>query len=156
MTVHLKIQCHIAGMPSPQRGHASDVGLDLTAFAFEQKRSHVFFFDTGISIQMSAGYYGEVVPRSSIVYTDFLMANSVGIIDPDYRGRLFVPLRYVGEENPVTAAEALLNKRIAQLIVRPRLDCQIAVVAALDETERGTGGFGSTGSGGFCKKKLQT
>lgn len=146
MTAHLKIQCHLPGMLPPQRGHDSDVGLDLTAFAFEQKRESVFFFDTGISIQMSAGYYGEIVPRSSIANTDFLMANSVGIIDPDYRGRLLVPLRYVGEDPPKLAAEALLNKRIAQLIVRPLLECQIEVVTSLDETERGTGGFGSTGS----------
>lgn len=145
MTAHLKIQCHIADMPLPKRGHETDAGLDLTAYAFEQKTPSIFFFDTGISMQVSRGYYGEVVPRSSIVKTDFLMANSVGIIDPDYRGRIYVPLRYVGQEDALVAAETLLHQRIAQLLIRSLPDCTIEVVTTLDETERGTEGFGSTG-----------
>ena len=86
----LKICLHYPEMPVPSRGHASDAGIDLTAMAYEAKADHVFFIDTGVSVQLSQGYYLEVVPRSSIVKKDFIMANSVGIIDPDYRGRIFV------------------------------------------------------------------
>ncbi|MBF0289282.1 MAG: dUTP diphosphatase [SAR324 cluster bacterium] len=145
MSAHLKIQCHIEGMSPPQRAHTTDAGIDLSAYAVEQKRDSVFFFDTGVSIELSEGYYAEIVPRSSIVKTDFIMANSVGIIDPDYRGRLFVPFRFVGHGEALQTAELLLNQRIAQLIVRKLETCTVEVVSSLTDTERGTGGFGSTG-----------
>ena len=145
MSAHLKIQCHLEGMSRPKRAHASDAGLDLTAYAFQQINEKVFFFDTGISVQVSQGYYAEVIPRSSIVKSDFILANSVGVIDPDYRGRIFVPLRYLGQGDAGVAAEKMLNKRIAQLIVRRLEPCTIEFVASLDVTDRGIGGFGSTG-----------
>jgi len=145
MPAHLKIQCHIEEMPLPQRGHETDAGLDLTAFEFEEKKENVFFFNTGISIHISEGYYAEIVPRSSIVKTDFIMANSIGIIDPDYRGLIYVSFRYVGNSDPFTAAKELLKKRIAQLIIRRLEPCSIEIVSSLANTERGKGGFGSTG-----------
>ncbi len=133
-------------MSVPKRGHKSDAGIDLTAMSVEQKRPDVFFFDTGISVQMSDGYYVEIVPRSSITKTDFILANSVGIIDPDYRGRILIPLRYVGSDDAMKAAERLLLKRIAQMLVRKLESCQIEIVESLENTVRGKGGFGSTGS----------
>ena len=133
-------------MSVPKRGHKSDAGIDLTAMSVEQKRPDVFFFDTGISVQMSDGYYVEIVPRSSITKTDFILANSVGIIDPDYRGRIFIPLRYVGSDDAIKAAERLLLKRIAQMLIRKLESCQIEIVESLENTVRGKGGFGSTGS----------
>lgn len=145
MPAHIKIQCHVKGMPPPQRGHSTDAGLDLTALELEQKKENIFFFNTGISIHVSSGYYAEIVPRSSIVKTDFIMANSVGIIDPDYRGLIYVPFRYVGNSDSLIAAKELLNKRIAQLIIRRLEPCSIEIVSSLEDTERGTGGFGSTG-----------
>ena len=73
------------------------------------------------------------------------MANSVGIIDPDYRGRIFVPLRYLGEGSGEEACRRLLEQRIAQMIVRRLEPCDIEIVDELDQTVRGEGGFGSTG-----------
>ena len=141
----MKICCHYSEMPVPSRGHSTDAGIDLTAMDYECKAEHVFFIDTGISVQLSQGYYLEVVPRSSIVKKDFIMANSVGIIDPDYRGRIFVPFRYLGSESGEEACKNLLNQRIAQMIIRKLEPCEIEVVDNLDETVRGEGGFGSTG-----------
>ncbi|MGK5095155.1 dUTP pyrophosphatase [Deltaproteobacteria bacterium TL4] len=146
MSAQLKIQCHYEFMKLPARAHASDAGIDITAMAMEEKQDSVFMFDTGISLQVSEGYYVEVVPRSSIIKTNFIMANSVGIIDPEYRGRIFVPLRYVGHGNPVEAAEKLLNTRIAQLLIRPWIPCTVEQVEFLSSTTRDTGGFGSTGT----------
>ena len=60
-------------MPIPKRGHETDVGIDLTVMDVDQKSTNIFFFDTGISIQLSPGYYAEVVPRSSISKTDFFL-----------------------------------------------------------------------------------
>ena len=133
-------------MSIPKRGHETDAGIDLTAMSVEQKRAGVFLFDTGISIHLSDGYYVEIVPRSSIIKTDFFLANSVGIIDPDYRGHIFLPFRYVGSGNGIQAAERLLQQRIAQMLIRKLESCQIEVVDALENTVRGSSGFGSTGS----------
>ncbi len=141
----LKICCHIDGMPVPSRGYPTDAGIDLTAMAVEQKSHGVFLFDSGISIQVSDGYYVEIVPRSSIIKTDFQMANSVGIIDPEYRGRILLPFRYIGDGDGMLAAESLLQQRIAQMLVRKLEACKIEVVDSLDDTVRGKGGFGSTG-----------
>ncbi|MBL4824860.1 MAG: dUTP pyrophosphatase [SAR324 cluster bacterium] len=132
-------------MSVPKRGHETDAGIDLTAMAVEQKKPDIFFFDTGISIHLSTGYYAEIVPRSSIIKTDFFLANSVGIIDPDYRGRIFVPFRYIGTDDGAQAAEELLRQRIAQMLIRKLEPCRIEVVDSLEDTVRGTGGFGSTG-----------
>ena len=132
-------------MPVPSRGHQTDAGIDLTAMDFEQKKHGLFLFDSGISIQISNGYYVEIVPRSSIIKTDFHMANSFGVIDPDYRGRIFIPFRYIGQDDGMQSAESLLKQRIAQMIVRKLEPCSIEIVDSLDETERGIGGFGSTG-----------
>ena len=132
-------------MALPGRAHADDAGLDLTAMAVEPLRPRVFSFDTGISVQPSAGFYCEVVPRSSIVKTDFVLANSLGIIDPGYRGRVRVVLRYLGEGDGSAAAQALLGTRIAQLLVRRRETVQVEHVPSLGETPRGDGGFGSSG-----------
>ena len=95
----LKVQRHGDDVPLPQRAHADDVGFDLTAWRVERPRPRLFAVDTGISVQPSAGFYCEVVPRSSIVKSDFMMANSIGIIDPGYRGHILVMLRYLGEDD---------------------------------------------------------
>ena len=116
----LKICCHFDGMSIPRRGHETDAGIDLTAMAVEQKRPDIFFFDCGISIHVSDGFYVEIVPRSSIIKTDFILANSVGIIDPDYRGRIFIPFRYVGSGDGMQAAEDLLHNALGDAVSAPR------------------------------------
>jgi len=145
--VILKVQRHYPDMPLPARGHPSDAGLDLTAMAVEPLRPGVYAVDTGVSVEPPPGYYCEVVPRSSIVKRDFLQANSVGIIDPDYRGRIQVVLRYVGAATDAGAAEAqaLLGARVAQLLVRRVEPVTVEASETLAETPRGSGGFGSTG-----------
>ena len=115
-------------MPVPSRGHQTDAGIDLTAMAVEQKNHGVFLFDSGISIQISDGYYVEIVPRSSIIKTDFQMANSFGVIDPDYRGRIFIPIRFIGQVDGMKSAESLLKQRIAQMIVRKLEPCSLSLI----------------------------
>ena len=132
-------------MPIPRRGYQTDAGIDLTAMAVEQKSHGVLMFDSGISIHISDGYYVEIVPRSSIIRTDFYMANSFGVIDPDYRGRILLPFRYIGQGDGIQSAEGLLKQRIAQMLVRKLEPCRMEVVGSLEDTARGKGGFGSTG-----------
>ena len=142
----LRLQLHYPDMPVPQRAHPKDVGLDLTAMAVEPHNERLIFIDTGISVEPPAGYYVEVVARSSLSKTDFILANSVGIIDPDYRGRIRLALRYLGEESGADAAAELIGRRVAQLILRRREEATVDVVSKLEATVRGAGGFGSSGS----------
>ena len=95
---------------------------------------------------MKEGYYTEIYPRSSIYKTDFISANSVGIIDSDYRGTIFMPVRYVGQNNGLEEASKLVGTRVAQLILRKKEILEIDIVDSLEQTDRAEGGFGSTGT----------
>ncbi len=143
---NLKIKFHYPDMTLPSRAHSSDSGLDLILMKVVEKRENVFFFDTGVSVEVPKGYYTELYPRSSIYKTDFIMANSVGIIDADYRGILYLPMRYVGEENGREEAEKLVGQRIGQLVVRKLESFRLQIVQDLSDTERGGSGFGSSGN----------
>ena len=130
----------------PHKAHASDAGLDLTLMAVAQKREGIFFFDTGVSIEPPEGYYTELVPRSSIYKQDFIMTNSLGIIDTDYRGILYMPMRYVGKGDGLKEAQKLIGTRVGQLILRKIEAFEVQEVKTTKETHRGEGGFGSTGT----------
>ncbi len=143
--VVLKVRRHYDGMALPTRAHPGDAGFDLTAMASEELRPRVFAFDTGISVEVEQGFYCEVVARSSIVKTDFFLANGVGVIDPDYRGRIRVVLRYLGEGAGTEQAQSLVGQRIAQLLVRRLEPTRVVAAEELTGTARGAGGFGSTG-----------
>ena len=133
-------------MNPPEKAHANDSGLDLTLMKIEEKRDNIFFFDTGISIEPPAGYYTELYPRSSIYKSDFIMTNSVGIIDEGYRGILFMPMRYVGSGNAKRAAENLIGQRVGQLVLKKLEPFNIDIVDSLTNSERGGKGFGSSGA----------
>ena len=74
------------------------------------------------------------------------MTNSIGIIDQGYRGLIMMPMRYVGNGNGLAAAEKLIGERIGQLILKQLIPFQIEICDELSETQRGEGGFGSSGS----------
>ena len=97
---------------------------------------------TGLSIAVPEGYFGAVFARSGLASKQSLRpANCVGVCDSDYRGEYTVALHNDGEtERVIENAD-----RIAQLVVIPYLSVEFDVVDELDETERGAGGFGSTG-----------
>lgn len=142
----LKIKANYPNMTLPKKAHFTDSGLDLTLIDVIEKRENVFFFDTGISIEPPEGYYTELLPRSSIYKHDFIMTNSVGIIDTGYRGILYMPMRYVGDGDGLTEARALIGDRIGQIILKKIEPFDIEVVSNLSETDRGEKGFGSSGT----------
>ncbi len=97
---------------------------------------------TGLSFQIPAGFEVQVRPRSGLsLKTQLLVVNSPGTVDADYRGEIKVILGNFGE------ADEVINHgdRIAQLVLAPIIQAQFVVVEELDETQRGAGGFGSTG-----------
>lgn len=135
----------------PSKAHPNDVGFDLTLVSKDSELSPlVTLYDTGIVITPNEDsyedncldYYIEVVPRSSLVKTGHILANSVGIIDPEYQGTIKVALMKVDP-----AAEALtLPFRAVQIIVRRNYQDAIFQKTSGDfrVSSRGDGAFGST------------
>jgi len=108
---------------------------------------------TGIAIALPPGYEAQVRPRSGLaVKHGVTCLNSPGTIDADYRGEIQVPLVNHGAE-PFTVTRGM---RIAQMIVAPVSRARLREVEALSETERGAGGFGSTGTGAASSSRADT
>jgi dUTP pyrophosphatase len=126
----------------PSKAGVDEVGWDLTVIE-EHKviNDTTIMYDTGICVKPPAGYYTEIIPRSSIYKYGWMMANSIGVIDPTYRDTLKIVLVRV-EPN---AQRIELPCRIAQLVLRRQeTNVSLQVVTELDETYR-KGGFGSSG-----------
>ena len=97
---------------------------------------------TGIAVAVPRGYAGLVYARSGLACKRGLApANKVGVIDADYRGEVMVFLHNHGSHSQTVED----GERIAQLVITPCLTAQFQIVDELDETQRGSGGFGSTG-----------
>jgi len=130
-----------AALP-PTKEKISDAGYDITIIKEIKTIGDVTFYDTGIKVQPDFGYYFDLVPRSSISKTGYMLANNVGIIDRAYRGPIIVALRKVDHYTE----DLKLPCKIAQIIPRHIVHLQPIEVDQLDETARGEGGFGSTDS----------
>lgn len=127
----------------PSKAHASDVGYDLTIVGEHKKINSVTtLYDTGIRVKPENGYYIEVVPRSSIVKSGYMLTNSMGIIDASYQGNIYVALTKVDPE----AAPIELPYKGFQLIVRRQFHGILVESNADGETARRDGGFGSSGN----------
>ena len=126
----------------PSKSRASDSGFDLVLLEPVRQLGDVTLYDTGIRVQPAYGWYFDLVPRSSISKTGYMLANSVGVIDRTYTGPVLVALRKVNHEAP----DLELPARLVQMIPRPIVHVRLVEVESLDETERGAGGFGSTGT----------
>jgi len=129
----------------PHRGSRSAAGYDLYACIDEQitiRPHETVMVGTGLSVAIPEGYFGAVVARSGLASKQGLRpANCIGICDSDYRGEYIVALHNDSGETRTVAH----GDRIAQLVVMPYLAVDFEEAEELDETERGTGGFGSTG-----------
>ena len=127
----------------PTQGTESAAGYDLYLAEkidrdFDGLKVRIAHF--GVAVEIPEGYCGLLVSRSSLQRKGFQQANGVGIIDSDYRGELMAP--YVGPSN--SSIEA--GERIAQLVIVPYFNGTSTEVDSLNKTERGDGGFGSTGT----------
>ena len=133
----------------PTKANESDVGFDLVAIkkykivrkGDENGLGKTVLFDTGLTCIPEKGFYTEILPRSSLSKTGWMLSNSVGIIDPDYRGNLLIALTKVDP----TAEDLILPFCKTQLIVRKAESVELQQVNVVNSTKRGTGGFGSTG-----------
>jgi dUTP pyrophosphatase len=127
----------------PVRGSEEAAGLDLCALGnYPVYKGCVSIIHTGLAVSIPKGYYGAVCSRSGNVYNfGLIVANQPGIIDSDYRGEIKVLVSCINDKG----AEVVQGQRIAQLIIQPYSNINSVEVNELDGTERGSGGFGSTG-----------
>jgi len=124
----------------PFKARVSDSGYDLTIIEKIKTVGDVEFYTTGIKIQPSFGYYFDLVPRSSISKSGYMLANSVGIIDRTYIGPIIIALRKIDKD----AKDLELPCVMAQIIPRHIIHMEAIEVEELDLSERNDGGFGST------------
>lgn len=120
-----------------------DVGYDLTIIDVAKKLTPMTtLYETYVSLDIPVGFYVELVARSSLSKTGYMLANSVGIIDPSYTGTVKVPLIKVDQSMP----DLKLPSRAAQLILKPYVVSQGFDASGIEKniTERAEGGFGST------------
>jgi dUTP pyrophosphatase len=138
---------HFEGLELPKYQTPASAGLDLPAAVAEDKPVTIppgewRLIPTGLSIALPDGYEAQIRPRSGLAAKfGISMVNTPGTVDADYRGEVKVNLINHGKEPFVVKR----GERIAQMIVAPVTHIEWAPVARLDETARGTGGFGSTG-----------
>ncbi|PKR58863.1 MULTISPECIES: dUTP diphosphatase [Thalassospira] len=148
LTVNLKRLPHGADLPLPDYATAQSAAVDLQAaidgvqVIAPGKRAMI---ETGIAIALPVGFEAQVRPRSGLAAKNGVtVLNSPGTIDADYRGEIKVILINHGD----AAFEIERGMRIAQLVVAPVTQVAWQAVDDLDETARGSGGFGSTGTKG--------
>lgn len=129
----------------PKKGHADDAGFDLYACITDSivvPPHKTVLIGTGISMELPRGTFGAVFARSGLATkSDLAPANKVGVVDSSYRGEVMVALHNHGDEY----REVTNGQRIAQLVVMPYIMTELEWADELSDTNRGSGGFGSTG-----------
>ena len=139
----------------PTYAKQGDAGMDLTAVSMDvkygeckegytSKEIKYIEYDTGLAMQIPEGYVGYLFPRSSISKTDLMLANCVGVVDSGYRGP--VKLRFKKSGCSIEMESYEPGDRVGQIIIMPVPTFEFNEVDELTDTERGDGGFGSTGS----------
>ena len=141
--IRVKRLDHGAGLPMPAYATSGAAGMDVCAaesLTLRPGKRHAVA--TGFAFAIPDGYEVQVRPRSGLALKHGITClNTPGTIDSDYRGEVKVILANLGDEDFVINT----GDRIAQIVVAPVTQGVMVEVEALDDTERGTGGFGSTG-----------
>ncbi len=132
----------------PKYAKDGDAGMDLVATEIISNTTFDVTYGTGIAMEIPKGYVGLVFPRSSIRKTDLSLTNCVGVIDSGYRGEIQATFKKVFGKNDVRLDELdyKVGDRIAQIMIIPYPSVNFVEVDELSQTDRGEGGFGSTGS----------
>jgi dUTP pyrophosphatase len=128
----------------PNRKHADDAGADLSSSeTIDLKPGERHLVRTGIALQIPDGFLGYVVPRSGLAAKHGItIVNAPGLIDSGYRGEIMVCLLNTSD----TTFHVETGDRIAQLVIQDYVPAVFVPSSDLDDTDRGQGGFGSTGS----------
>lgn len=152
----------------PKYAKPGDAGMDLVATSKAYDNDGNVTYGTGLAFEIPEGYVGMLFPRSSNAKKDLVLTNSVGILDSGYRGEVFFKFKptlfYTGDidldknqfeeivipqnkdEHYEGISEYIVGDRIGQIIIMPYPSIEFEEVEELSSTERGEGGFGSTGN----------
>jgi dUTP pyrophosphatase len=147
VTIEIRQLPHADGLPLPAYQSALAAGLDLVAAVPEHAPLVLLpgkhaLVPTGLSIALPAGFEAQVRPRSGLAAKHGVtVLNAPGTVDADYRGEIGVLLINHGSE-PFTIRR---GERIAQMVIASVVQAELVGVATLSQTDRGSGGFGSTG-----------
>lgn len=132
----------------PKYSKTGDAGMDLVATSKETDKYGNIVYGTGLAFEIPKGYVGLLFPRSSISKYDMNLTNSTGVLDSGYRGEVFFkfkrPSRFINIFEDICSTYNV-GDRIGQIIILPYPQIEFEEVKELSETDRGTGGFGSTG-----------
>ncbi len=128
----------------PTYAKEGDAGMDLVATEILKDTPEQITYGIGIALEIPEGFVGLVFPRSSIRKTGLQLSNSVGVIDSGYRGELQATFNKINQ-NSASENDYKVGDRIAQIMIIPYPPIQFVEVDELSNTERGEGGFGSTG-----------
>ena len=129
----------------PSYAKPGDAGMDLTAISLKFDNEHEnYVYGTGLAMEIPEGYVGLLFPRSSNRKTEAYLTNHVGVIDSGYRGEIMCSFK--NRDKDGSKAPYKVGDRIAQIIIMPYPQVSFIESDELSETERGTGGHGSTGN----------
>lgn len=126
----------------PKYSKTGDAGLDLTVTTIKDEPYQITY-GFGIAVEIPHGYVGLVFPRSSIKKTDLVLSNSVGVIDSGYRGEIMAVFKKLAGS---VSKKYFVGDRAAQLLIIPYPEIKFEETNELSDSERGDGGFGSTGN----------
>lgn len=170
MEVRIKRLNELAVVPTIAKD--GDAGMDITATSRHYDKDGNVVFGTGLAFEIPKGYVGFLFPRSSNAKKDLVLTNSVGVVDSGYRGEVTfkfkpsaffsddsfeesndsedfecvrLPLGYDGDDYAYGFNTYDVGDRIGQIIIMPVPEFSFVEVDELSETERGTGGYGSSG-----------
>ena len=148
----------------PKKAHTTDAGFDLYATSREyNKEEGNIVYGTGLAFEIPEGYVGYVFPRSSISKKDLSLTNAVGVVDAGYRGEVTFKFKVAVRAHEYTTRKTNqthytpqlhfygdniyeVGERIGQLIIMPIPDIEFTEAEELSDSERGTGGYGSSGN----------
>jgi len=125
---------------APLRSKEGDAGFDITAISQQVDQLGRIVYSTGLAFEIPMGYVGLLFPRSSISNTGLSLTNCVGVIDSGYRGEVMAKFRKVDDSGIYAVGD-----RIIQMLIIKLPDVEMEEVSELSDSDRGIGGFGSTG-----------
>ena len=128
----------------PTYAKDGDAGMDLVATSIISTTSTQITYGIGLALEIPKGFVGLIFPRSSVRKTRLMLSNCVGVIDSGYRGELQATFNKINQDS-VSENDYKVGDRIAQIMIIPHPDIQFEEADKLSNTERGEGGFGSTG-----------
>jgi len=128
----------------PSYAKDGDAGMDLIATEIISETSNQITYGTGLSLEIPEGFVGLIFPRSSVRKYDLALSNCVGVVDSGYRGEIQATFNKTNHHK-IRVDDYKVGERIMQLMIIPYPAIEFEEVNELSDTERGEGGFGSTG-----------